>query len=481
MSEKILLTGASGFIGTNLLEDLLAKGYEVKNLDWNEPKIPARKNLWENVNIINYEDFEKAVVGFNPDYIVHLAARTDLDGKTLEDYDQNITGVENLMKIIHKLPNLKKIIITSSKFVTRNGYKIKNQHDYCPHTKYGESKVDEDREDFKIDKNFDELYNIAVTYGNFGKFGKIYKEAYDTLLGAFEQRCSDEKVIYAYISDLDAFSQVYFNQEQYVRLEQYRDKEMGIIRFSKRKENLLKNSSSQKMIVFNLWQFVKHIAIHERMNFEEYFIYPSYRSKILLDQILIGIDYSLWIEEVVFSYTLDSKIDINKAIYCERLEQFINNVIIPKFDSMSEISYESYYRKIFISFLYGDAKNVEDLLFLHIYQWHKIILGKSKLRERYTDEKQDLIDNKNVEFKFSTKRFYQIAMKRFDSTFNNEYDRLNAYGTLRRESNMLFYDYKKDDIKMILSNIKKACEAITYDRTILYRQCQEYLLRYRGE
>ena len=40
------------------------------------------------------------------------------------------------------LPNLKKVIITSSKFVTRNGYQIKNQHDYCPHTKYGESKVE---------------------------------------------------------------------------------------------------------------------------------------------------------------------------------------------------------------------------------------------------------------------------------------------------------------------------------------------------
>lgn len=142
MGEKILLTGASGFIGTNLLEDLLKKGYEVKNLDWNEPKITARKNLWENINIINYDEFEKAVISFNPDYIVHLAARTDLDGKTLEDYDQNITGVENLMKIIHKLPNLKKIIITSSKFVTRNGYQIKNQRDYCPHTKYGESKVE---------------------------------------------------------------------------------------------------------------------------------------------------------------------------------------------------------------------------------------------------------------------------------------------------------------------------------------------------
>ena len=30
MKDKILLTGASGFIGTNLLEDLITKGYEVK-------------------------------------------------------------------------------------------------------------------------------------------------------------------------------------------------------------------------------------------------------------------------------------------------------------------------------------------------------------------------------------------------------------------------------------------------------------------
>lgn len=139
---KILITGASGFIGTNLMEAFLSKGYEVINVDWKEPKIPERKNLWWNVDITKYEPFEKAVMNFEPDYIVHLAARTDLDGKMLEDYDANITGVENMLKIVHKLPNLKKIIITSSKFVTRNGYKIKNQHDFCPHTIYGESKVE---------------------------------------------------------------------------------------------------------------------------------------------------------------------------------------------------------------------------------------------------------------------------------------------------------------------------------------------------
>ncbi len=139
---RILLTGASGFIGTNLLEDLVSKGYEVLNVDWKEPKILARRNLWKNVDITEYAPFEKACLDFNPDYIIHLAARTDLDGKTVDEYDANVTGVENLLKIVHKLPNLKKVIITSSKFVTRNGYQIKNQFDYCPHTVYGESKVE---------------------------------------------------------------------------------------------------------------------------------------------------------------------------------------------------------------------------------------------------------------------------------------------------------------------------------------------------
>lgn len=141
MKTKILVTGASGFIGTNLLEDLLKKNFEVLNIDCIRPKITERESLWKNVDINNYDVFKKTVLEFNPDYIVHLAARTDLDGKTLEDYSANVIGVENLMKIIQKVTNLKKVIITSSKFVTRNGYQIKNQHDYCPHTQYGESKV----------------------------------------------------------------------------------------------------------------------------------------------------------------------------------------------------------------------------------------------------------------------------------------------------------------------------------------------------
>lgn len=142
---KILVTGASGFIGTNLVEDLIDKGYDVLNVDWVEPKINERKSVWKKADITHYDEFEKAVLDFQPDYLIHLAARTDLDGKTLEDYDANVTGVINLMKIVQELPKLKKVIITSSKFVTTNGYKIKDQFDYCPHTMYGESKVETEK------------------------------------------------------------------------------------------------------------------------------------------------------------------------------------------------------------------------------------------------------------------------------------------------------------------------------------------------
>ena len=142
---KIVVTGGSGFIGTNIIEDLIEKGFEILNIDYNEPKIHSRNNIWKNIDITDYSKLEMALIEFEPDYIIHLAARTDLDGKTLNDYKANIIGVENLMRILPKLNKLKKIIITSSKFVTKNGYKIKNQFDYCPHTVYGESKVETEK------------------------------------------------------------------------------------------------------------------------------------------------------------------------------------------------------------------------------------------------------------------------------------------------------------------------------------------------
>lgn len=138
--NKILITGASGFIGTNLLEDL-CKTNDVINIDFNRPKCESHNAYWKNIDITEYEAIKGAIEDFSPDYIVHLAARTDLDGNTIGDYDANTIGVENILKIAKELPNLKKIIITSSMLVCKAGYMPKDQFDYNPTTVYGQSKV----------------------------------------------------------------------------------------------------------------------------------------------------------------------------------------------------------------------------------------------------------------------------------------------------------------------------------------------------
>ena len=141
---KVLITGGSGFIGTNLLLFFKEK-YEILNIDIRESNLTELQKYTSIVDITNYENFRNVVIVFSPDYIIHLAARTDLNGKFIYDYSANTVGVSNLMKIIHELPKLKKLIVTSSMLVCHTGYYPKNQFDYAPNTLYGESKVETEK------------------------------------------------------------------------------------------------------------------------------------------------------------------------------------------------------------------------------------------------------------------------------------------------------------------------------------------------
>ena len=111
--NKILITGGSGFIGTNLVNFYTNLGWTVKNIDINSPKDSQATNVWECCDINNYDTLSACLQNYSPDYIVHLAARTDLDGANVDDYQANTIGVENILKISSKLPTLKKILITS--------------------------------------------------------------------------------------------------------------------------------------------------------------------------------------------------------------------------------------------------------------------------------------------------------------------------------------------------------------------------------
>lgn len=144
--ERLLITGGSGFIGTNLIEKLRKEGqFELMSIDIVAPKIDSHKDIWKLVDLRKRDEVIEAVMAFMPDYVIALGARTDLNGKTLEDYDANISGVKNMLVALEKVPNLKRLIYASSMYVCEPGYIPKDFEDYAPHTLYGESKVETER------------------------------------------------------------------------------------------------------------------------------------------------------------------------------------------------------------------------------------------------------------------------------------------------------------------------------------------------
>ena len=181
MKPKIIITGASGFIGSNLLQFYVNKGFTVLNIDSSPPKIREHQNYWEELNILDYNILESKILEFQPDYVIHLAARTDLNGKNLNDYNTNILGTKNLIEILSQTPSLKRVIFTSSMLVCKPGYIPINFNDYAPSTVYGESKVEMEKIIRQVIAKFE--WSIVRPTSIWGPgFGIPYRNFFDMII-----------------------------------------------------------------------------------------------------------------------------------------------------------------------------------------------------------------------------------------------------------------------------------------------------------
>ena len=100
MKKKFYIAGCGGMLGLAFY-NILKNQYDLKCTD-----IDVNENWLSFMDFRNYEDYLNDVMEFNPDYLFHLGALTDLEYCELnkdQAYLTNTTSVENATRISNKL------------------------------------------------------------------------------------------------------------------------------------------------------------------------------------------------------------------------------------------------------------------------------------------------------------------------------------------------------------------------------------------
>lgn len=178
--ERILVTGGSGFIGTNLMSALIARGgAEVVNLDIEPPRDPAHASYWVRGDLQQRAEVAGAVGDLQPTHVYHLGARTDLHGTTVEDYAANTIGVRNMIEVLNGLERPADVVYASSRLVCRIGYQPASDTDYAPPNPYGESKVQGERLVRELARHRFVIVRPTSIWGPW--FGVPYRDFFDSV------------------------------------------------------------------------------------------------------------------------------------------------------------------------------------------------------------------------------------------------------------------------------------------------------------
>lgn len=141
MAERILITGGSGFIGSHLVRAIAARGYSVANLDIKRPSIGEDEAHWHACDIKDLRALALAFQKFQPTRVIHLAAKANLNGKSVRDFPDNTFGTENVVRCVNETNNVRLFVNTSTQYVVMPGVCPPDDDFHKPYTVYGESKA----------------------------------------------------------------------------------------------------------------------------------------------------------------------------------------------------------------------------------------------------------------------------------------------------------------------------------------------------
>ena len=163
MPKKILVTGVAGFLGSNLLNQLLARGHQVVGID--NLSMGRRENIAHHLGNPGFQFLERDITYANAftdldsdiDCVVHLAAfKIPRYGKAIDTLRINFRGTENALDFAVR-NECKCVLASTSDVYGRNPKLPFAEGDDCV---IGSSKVP--RWSYAVSKLFDE--HLALAY-----------------------------------------------------------------------------------------------------------------------------------------------------------------------------------------------------------------------------------------------------------------------------------------------------------------------------
>lgn len=119
--KRVLITGATGFIGSALFNHLTSRGYEVFVIDnlsfGNKDYIAVNDDMFFEEDIRDKETVEKIIGNIQPQWVIHLAAIHFIpycNENPFESANINIIGTKNLLDACRNSKSVEKVLFAST-------------------------------------------------------------------------------------------------------------------------------------------------------------------------------------------------------------------------------------------------------------------------------------------------------------------------------------------------------------------------------
>jgi len=137
--NKIVVTGSTGFVGTNLVSNLLSQNFKVIGISKKKQKslknfLPIKKNI---------SNIQNSHIKHNFSKIIHTAALTDVkfcENNPSQCYKTNVTGTENILEIARKKNASVIFLSTNHVYGNPKTLPVKEDSSLTPQSIYSSSK-----------------------------------------------------------------------------------------------------------------------------------------------------------------------------------------------------------------------------------------------------------------------------------------------------------------------------------------------------